>query len=230
MIKFLLFDLGQTLVHYYTKKDFEAMRPGILDSLMTALGDRLTRSADECRSAMLEQGRENEDLSVRPLARRLAFVLGVPEGEVVRLGLLDLFMTPLLATSSLYEDTRPVLEEVSRTHTLALVSNMPWGCPPSYFRDDIRRYDLIRFFTRLVFCTDVGFRKPHPAVFHYALRLLGARPEEAVMIGDRPDWDVEGARRCGLHAVLIDREGEHQDGPGVIRNLRALPAALTELR
>ncbi|MBN2352098.1 MAG: HAD family hydrolase [Spirochaetales bacterium] len=230
MIRFILFDLGQTLVHYFNRKEFKAMLPGILDSLMAALGDRLTRSAAECRSAMLEQGRTNEDFSVRPLARRLAVVLNLPEGEVVRLGLLDLFMAPLLSSSSLYEDTRPALEELSRTHTLTLLSNIPWGCPPSYFEDDLRRYELFRFFTRIIFCTDVGFRKPHPAVFHYALRLLGARPEEAVMIGDRPDWDVEGARRCGLHAILIDREGEQKDGPGVIRNLCELPAALAELR
>jgi len=49
---------------------------------------------------------------------------------------------------------------------------------------------------------DVGFRKPHALVFETALRALGVRPEEAVMVGDSYEIDVVPAAALGLATVL----------------------------
>lgn len=50
----------------------------------------------------------------------------------------------------------------------------------------------------------VGMRKPNPAIFHHALELLGGvPPEQAVFLDDSPG-NVEGARRAGLQAILVD--------------------------
>jgi putative hydrolase of the HAD superfamily len=49
----------------------------------------------------------------------------------------------------------------------------------------------------------VGVRKPDPAIFTIALeRLGGVAPERAVFLDDAPG-NVEGARRAGLHAILV---------------------------
>jgi putative hydrolase of the HAD superfamily len=53
-------------------------------------------------------------------------------------------------------------------------------------------------------------RKPHPHPFEEALRRIGAVPQEAVMIGDRPDKDVAGASRAGLRAIRVST-GEYAD-------------------
>ncbi len=55
-------------------------------------------------------------------------------------------------------------------------------------------------------------RKPHAHPFQEALRRIGAEPREAVMIGDRPDKDIEGASRAGLRAIRVST-GEYTDQP-----------------
>lgn len=45
--------------------------------------------------------------------------------------------------------------------------------------------------------------KPEAPMFEYALQLLGAEPARTVMIGDRLDTDVLGARRAGLRTALV---------------------------
>jgi len=51
-------------------------------------------------------------------------------------------------------------------------------------------------------------RKPDPRPFRDALALLGVEPQDAVMIGDRPDKDVAGAAAVGMRAVRV-RTGEY---------------------
>jgi HAD superfamily hydrolase (TIGR01509 family) len=54
----------------------------------------------------------------------------------------------------------------------------------------------------------VGSEKPDAAIFHHALDLVGARPERTLHVGDLYDVDVLGARRAGLHALLLDPYGD----------------------
>ncbi|MFQ5803588.1 MAG: HAD family hydrolase [Candidatus Methylomirabilales bacterium] len=50
----------------------------------------------------------------------------------------------------------------------------------------------------------VGFEKPDPRIFHWALERTGVTPDEAVYVGDFYSLDVVGARRVGLDAILLD--------------------------
>ena len=52
-----------------------------------------------------------------------------------------------------------------------------------------------------VFSSEVGKRKPHPAIFERALDELGVRPEEALFVGDRLFEDVRGAADLGMRTV-----------------------------
>jgi len=45
--------------------------------------------------------------------------------------------------------------------------------------------------------------KPEPPMFAAALRLLGTPAERTLMVGDRLDTDILGARRAGLRTVLV---------------------------
>ena len=71
-----------------------------------------------------------------------------------------------------------------------------------------------------------GRTKPHPEIFRHALALLGVEPEEAAMIGDSYEDDIEGARALGMKAFLLDRDGRRPDEPDRLPDLLALPAAL----
>ena len=50
----------------------------------------------------------------------------------------------------------------------------------------------------------VGFEKPDPRLFYYALEISDSDPETTVHIGDMYHVDVLGAWSAGLHALLID--------------------------
>jgi putative hydrolase of the HAD superfamily len=52
-----------------------------------------------------------------------------------------------------------------------------------------------------------GVRKPNPAIFQAAVRAMGVRSSEAVMVGDSWKNDVTGALKCGLNAVWLNRPG-----------------------
>jgi putative hydrolase of the HAD superfamily len=54
----------------------------------------------------------------------------------------------------------------------------------------------------------VGAAKPAPAIFHHALELAGVAPGDALHVGDSPAEDVQGARACGIRAVLLSRAGD----------------------
>jgi putative hydrolase of the HAD superfamily len=120
----------------------------------------------------------------------------------------------------LYEDVQPVLEEL-RGYGLRLgvVSN--------------GARDLREFLQHhgLEFDVAVGSRyhgkvKPDPTIFHKALSRLEVEPEEAAMVGDHLEDDVEGARALGMCAVLIDREDRYPEIEDRLTDLYGLPAAL----
>jgi putative hydrolase of the HAD superfamily len=124
----------------------------------------------------------------------------------------------------LFEDVLPVLDEL-RTSALriGLVSN------------GIR--DLTEFVAHhgldvdaIVDSRSHGRVKPHPTIFRAALDLLGIAPEEAVMVGDSLEEDVEGARALGMRAILVDREDRHPEAEERLTDLYGLPAALGLVR
>jgi len=50
----------------------------------------------------------------------------------------------------------------------------------------------------------VGVTKPDPRMFQLALERLNVSPAEALMVGDSPSADVDGAHAAGIRAALID--------------------------
>jgi putative hydrolase of the HAD superfamily len=72
-----------------------------------------------------------------------------------------------------------------------------------------------------------GRTKPHPTIFRAVLERLEVKPEDAAMVGDSLEDDVEGARAAGIRrAFLLDREDRHPEVENRLPDLFALPAAL----
>jgi putative hydrolase of the HAD superfamily len=72
-----------------------------------------------------------------------------------------------------------------------------------------------------------GRTKPHPTIFRAVLERLEVEPEDAAMVGDSLEDDIEGARAAGIRrAFLLDREDRHPEAENRLPDLFALPAAL----
>jgi putative hydrolase of the HAD superfamily len=65
-----------------------------------------------------------------------------------------------------------------------------------------------------VFSSEVGKRKPHPAIYDAALSDLGVAPERALFVGDRLIEDVQGPAELGMTTVqaVWFRADENPDG------------------
>jgi HAD superfamily hydrolase (TIGR01549 family) len=72
------------------------------------------------------------------------------------------------------------------------------------------RFDLTKYFEILIFSDELGWRKPNKRIFREALARLGfAKPEQAIHVGDRMEFDVTGAKTMGIHAVFFDKYQFH---------------------
>jgi putative hydrolase of the HAD superfamily len=52
--------------------------------------------------------------------------------------------------------------------------------------------------------SEVGMRKPNPAIYLHTLELLGVRDPASAVFLDYAPGNVEGARRAGLWGILVD--------------------------
>ena len=134
----------------------------------------------------------------------------------------------------LYDDVEPVLRRLAEAGLkIGLISNTQR--PLDEFAS---HFALDRIFSAAISSAELGFLKPHPAIFEAALAAVGEPAAAAVMVGDSVKADIEGARRIGMRAVLVRRSGDglssplqHVLGPGyedvpVIASLAELPALL----
>ncbi len=67
--------------------------------------------------------------------------------------------------------------------------------------------DLRPLFDTVLDSSVVGFTKPDPRIYRLALERLGVAAADALMVGDSPSADVDGAQAVGIRAALIDPYG-----------------------
>ena len=113
---------------------------------------------------------------------------------------------------------------------LGLVSNAAYL--PRLMKAQLTALGLASYFTGVTFSSEIGLRKPHPAIYQDALAKVGVEASKALFVGDRVREDVQGPRSLGMRAVLI-REFRQEDDAGaadfVIERLGDLPAVLDRL-
>lgn len=121
-----------------------------------------------------------------------------------------------------YPEVAGVLRELRvRGHALVVVSN--WDCSLPGWLEGAGLRDLL---DDVVSSAAVGAAKPDPAIFAAALERAGARPEDAVHVGDSLERDVAGARAAGIRPVLLYRDGGPPGGVEAIGTLSELPSLL----
>jgi putative hydrolase of the HAD superfamily len=109
--------------------------------------------------------------------------------------------------------THPLLEALRGLGLkLGLVSNA--FDPGWLLHRDLEQMGLTERLDFSVFSSEVGVRKPHPAIFEHALAALEVEPEHALFVGDRLFEDVRGAAELGMTTVqaLWYRADDHPDG------------------
>lgn len=85
--------------------------------------------------------------------------------------------------------------------------------------------DLVDF---VLISGEFGRAKPDPAIFQEALRRAAVAPEDAIFVGDSPEFDIAGARAAQIPSVWVNPSRDPWRGPGPapsfeIQSLSELP-------
>jgi putative hydrolase of the HAD superfamily len=128
-------------------------------------------------------------------------------------------------------DVVATLEELQRRGLrLGIVSNAAYL--PRLMKEQLAFLDLAKYFSGVTFSSEIGVRKPHPAIYQDALAKVGIEASRTLFVGDRVREDVQGPKALGMRAVLT-REWRQEDGAGaadfVIERLGELPTVLSRL-
>jgi putative hydrolase of the HAD superfamily len=101
---------------------------------------------------------------------------------------------------ALAASTHALLEALrERGLKLALVSNT--ASPRWLLEPILERQGIAERVDAIVLSSEVGKRKPHPAIFERALRELEVGSSDALFVGDRVEADILGASRVGMTTV-----------------------------
>jgi FMN hydrolase / 5-amino-6-(5-phospho-D-ribitylamino)uracil phosphatase len=94
------------------------------------------------------------------------------------------------------------LPKLAQHYTLGIVSDTSVSTG-RILREQLRRHKLHDLFSGFSFSDETGVVKPKPEAFLAALDEMGAKPQEALHIGDIPRTDIAGAFQTGYpYAVL----------------------------
>ncbi|MDW8061129.1 MAG: HAD family hydrolase [Nitrososphaerota archaeon] len=121
----------------------------------------------------------------------------------------EAYFKPYIDAARVFRCTYDVLRILrSSGFKIALVSNFTWG---GAARTILSKLLLDRFFDSISISYDVGYRKPHPAIFMKALSEIGVEASRSIFVGDNPYTDIYGASSMGMKTILVLNPSEQYD-------------------
>ncbi|HSY89815.1 MAG TPA: HAD family hydrolase [Candidatus Binatus sp.] len=102
--------------------------------------------------------------------------------------------------------TREALDRIRREYAIAVISNADGKIDAV-----LRRCGIEDCFASITDSGNVGYEKPHPAIFEAALHAMKASAAESLYVGDVYSIDYVGARNAGMQAVLLDVAGAYRE-------------------
>src|SRR5438270_5864209 len=142
-----------------------------------------------------------EEVEYPGLVRRLLAEEGiqVSDGELERF--LEAEHAAWQPARMLASTTHALLETLrARGLKVGLVSNAL--DPPHLLHRDLEQMGVAERLDVAVFSSEVGWRKPHPAIFERALDALGVEPSATLFVGDTLATDIAGAAALGMHTCI----------------------------
>ena len=129
------------------------------------------------------------------------------------------FLHLTTAHFSLLEGAEELVRYLAEKYPLTVVTN-------GFVEVQYEKFDksgLRDCFAHIVLSEEVGCQKPNPRIYEEALRMNGVSAEEAVMIGDSWNSDIQGAINAGIDQIWIrksqDPLPEGQSATYIVKSL-----------
>lgn len=101
-----------------------------------------------------------------------------------------------------YPDAENVLKDLSeRGYKIGIIANQNLGT-----QSRLEKWRLMKYISLVIASAEEGVAKPDKEIFLRALKRAECLPQNAFMIGDRLDNDIEPAKRLGMKAIWV-RQG-----------------------
>ncbi len=214
MLKAVLFDWGDTLMRWtWDPAKLSAGHRAGLDAIACAHEPGLTARFREAYLPLLVRPGAIEEVDYPALVRSMLGDFGIDVGDDELNRFLEAEHRVWDSAHELAATTHALLDALRADgFALAIVSNA--FDPPWLLHGDLERLGIAKRVDVAVFSSEIGRRKPDPAIFRAALDRLGVEPGEALHVGDRLYEDVHGAAALGIRTVqaLWFRADEHLEG------------------
>jgi len=235
MIRVITFDLWQTLISENPgdEEKRRSIRFERMLALLKGLGSESTLEALQqgyhaCGEWLKEVWKQDRDVSTRDQVQfvidQLDAGLRLTRPEWARLE--EAYVSPI-------RDLPPVVLPGAREtltsltaagYRLGLICNTG-RTPGQVLRPLLGRLGLEHAFQAMAFSDELGIRKPDPVIFCRVMKQLKANPGEAVHVGDIAETDVAGAKRAGMMALHLVRNGSggSLEADGIIEGVGEVP-------
>lgn len=222
-MKLVIFDLDNTLVNFTAsrKAAYESMAELLIEEGIEPQAYlRVCGELDRPLFQQFEQGAmTRQEYRLRRFSEPFTHI-GVPAREDLVARLNTIFMDCVNDRPTLYDDVQPVLQALrAQGIRTAILTNGPSDGQ----RRKLQATGLEAIVDHVAIGEEVGVSKPTPAAFHGVVQRFALSAGDAMMVGDSPELDYDGALAAGLQARLLDREGQFAGTARLtIPSLRAL--------
>ncbi|MBI4451715.1 HAD family hydrolase [Candidatus Woesearchaeota archaeon] len=120
---------------------------------------------------------------------------------------------------------RPLLQELAKHYTLALLSNSP----KKAVLETLGCLGVADCFSA-VLAGDESGAKGDPIVILKAVEQLGSTPAQSIIVGDSYSNDIAPSVKAGLTTIWVTGSSDTRDASRTIKSIYELPAALHSLQ
>jgi len=100
----------------------------------------------------------------------------------------------------LFPGTIEILDYLSEKYKLHIITN---GFVEVQYKK-IKNSGLTAYFDHIHISEEIGFKKPEPEIFNFAVKQAGVVHENCIMIGDNTETDIGGALNAGIDHILFN--------------------------
>jgi len=227
-IKAIGFDLFNTLIHVEPNTLKEANKRLISSLRQSAfvLEDEPFQKAHlEAALRFIEQckrdGRETHNrFWISAALQELGYPVPPDDDRIARA--VDAYFSAFFDSCRLIPGSVEMLETLKGSYRLGLLSNFTHAPAAKEIIDLI---GLAPHFEAILISGELGYRKPHPFVFHRLVEELRVDKAETLYVGDDPEPDIHGALQAGLQPVWTTYVRDHNipRGSGILSRGNEMP-------
>ncbi|MFW9913985.1 MAG: HAD family hydrolase [Candidatus Thorarchaeota archaeon] len=191
-----------------------------------------------------EKNKQRTDLVILTPREQVELILkssNIPLNAIpdnIKEEILQKYISVTLATPpEINPEAKEVLQAIAGSGLkIGLISNT-WSTPGMILRKILEKYEIKQYFSFMLFSDEIGYPKPHKAIFNEALKQFPSfEPHECAFVGDDYVADICGSKSVGMTAIWLCQDDQEFNSRIArtqvcldhrIRSLTSLPSLLT---